>query len=54
MVEITATTETAIRLSPDELQLMRAAPRLLRATLGRDRAEELGEVKALLAKLDAA
>jgi hypothetical protein len=52
MAEITAPPETVLRLTPDEVDLLRAALRLLRATLGRDEAEELDEVKALLHKLE--
>ncbi len=52
MAEISAPVETILHLSPDEVTLLRAALRLLRATLGRDEAEELDEVKALLEKLD--
>ncbi len=40
-----------LELTADEVSLVRAALRLLRATLGRDEAEELHEVKLLLAKL---
>jgi hypothetical protein len=54
MAEITAPPETVLRLTPDEVELMRAALRLLRATLGRDEAEELDEVKALLRKVEQA
>jgi hypothetical protein len=46
--------ETVLRLTPDEVVLLRAALRMLRATLGRDEAEELDEVKALLEKLETA
>lgn len=54
MAEITAPPETVLRLTPDEVELMRAALRLLRSTLSRDEADELNEVKALLAKLEQA
>ena len=43
--------ETAVHLAPEELVLVIAALRLLRATLGRDEAEELHEVQALLERL---
>jgi hypothetical protein len=38
-------------LTPDELQIVRTALMLLKDTLGRDEAEELREVQALLARL---
>ena len=41
-------------LTPDELQLVRTALRLLLSTLGREEAEELKEVQAILARIDAA
>jgi hypothetical protein len=44
--------ETAVHLTPDELVLVIAALRLLRSTLGRDEAEELHEVQALLERLE--
>jgi hypothetical protein len=40
-----------VTLSPDELELLRTAVRLLESTLGRDQADELRDVKALLHKL---
>lgn len=40
-------------LSAAELDLVRAALRLLLSTLGRDEAEELEEVRALLQRLEA-
>jgi hypothetical protein len=52
MGEISAPAEVALRLTPDEQALLLAALRLLRSTLGRDEAEELDEVKALLAKVE--
>ncbi len=50
------TDDAAIRfdLSRDELELVRTALRLLFSTLGRDEAEELEEVRELLARLAAA
>jgi len=41
-------------LTADELQLVRTALRLLLSTLGREEAEELKEVQAILARIDAA
>ena len=43
-----------LELSPDELALVRTALRLLLSTLGREEAEELEEVRALLARLGSA
>ncbi len=54
MAEISGPAETVLRLAPEEVALVRAALRLLRATPGRDEAEELDEVKALLEKLERA
>jgi len=54
MAKTSAPPETVIRLTTDELLLVRAALRLLRATLGRDEADEVEEIKALLMKLEAA
>jgi hypothetical protein len=54
MTEISAPAETVLRLTQDEKALLLAALRLLRATLGRDEADELDEVKALLARLEQA
>jgi hypothetical protein len=45
---------TSLELTADELELVRNALRLLESTLGREEAEELHEVKALLARLPAA
>jgi hypothetical protein len=42
---------TVIELTPNELALVRTALGLLRSTLGREEAEELAEVQALLARL---
>jgi hypothetical protein len=47
------TVETELRLSAAEVELLRAALRLLRSILGRDEAEELEEVQALLRRLEA-
>jgi hypothetical protein len=54
MGESSAPVAVVIRLTPDEVALLQAALRLLRSTLGHEEAEELVEVKALLAKLDQA
>jgi hypothetical protein len=45
--------EITVRLMPDEVALVRTALRMLRSALGRDEAEELAEVQAILRKLDA-
>jgi len=42
---------TVIELTPNELALVRTALGLLRSTLGREEADELAEVQALLARL---
>jgi Arc/MetJ-type ribon-helix-helix transcriptional regulator len=42
----------AIELNPSELELVRTALRLLLSTLGREEAEELEEVRALLARIE--
>lgn len=49
MTESTAT--LSVELTHDELELVRAALNLLKSTLGREEADELEEVQALLAKL---
>jgi hypothetical protein len=48
-----ATTQPAIQLdlAPDELELVRTALRLLLSTLSREEADEMDEVRALLARL---
>jgi len=43
-----------LELSPDEFELVRTALRLLLSTLGREEADELEEVRALLARLGSA
>ena len=43
-----------ITVTGDEALLLRTALALLRDTLGREEADELREVKALIARLDAA
>ena len=40
-----------LELTPDEVQLLRTALELLEDTLGREEADELKEVQALLAHL---
>lgn len=45
--------EFTVELTADELELVRTALRLLRSALGREEADELGEVRALLARLEA-
>jgi len=42
---------TRVEFTSDELQLLRAALKLLESTLGREEADELREVQALLARL---
>jgi hypothetical protein len=53
MTEAVASTETVIRLSASEVEIVRTALRLLRSALGRDEADELAEVMELLARLEA-
>jgi hypothetical protein len=43
-----------LSLTADEAQLVRAALKLLESTLGREEADELREVQALIARVDAA
>jgi predicted DNA-binding transcriptional regulator YafY len=54
MTEAPAPTETVLHLTPDEAALLRAALQMLRSTLGREEAEELAEVQALLKRLETA
>ncbi len=49
----TDATEAVVRLTPDERQLVLAALRLLRSTLGHEEAEELAEVQALIRRIEA-
>jgi hypothetical protein len=53
MTEPTPPVQTTIHLelTPQERDLLLAAIKLLRSTLGHEEAEELAEVKALLTKL---
>lgn len=41
-----------VDLAPDELELVRMALRVLLATLGKDEADEIREIEALLARLE--
>lgn len=52
MTEAPAPMDTILRLTPDEVELLRAALRMLKATLGREEADELAEVQALLRRLE--
>ena len=45
---------TRLELSANELALVQTALKLLFSTLGREEAEELEEVRALLARLESA
>jgi hypothetical protein len=54
MTEVSTPAETILRLSPPEVELLRAALRMLRNVLGREEADELAAVKALLDRLEAA
>ena len=45
------TTTVQLELTNDEVELMRTALKMLLSTLGREEAEELEEVQALLARL---
>ena len=45
--------KTPLELSAEELELVRTALRLLEATLGREEAEELADVQALIRRLGA-
>jgi hypothetical protein len=51
--DMTETQTIQLPLTPDELQLVRTALRLLLSTLGRKEAEEMAEVQAILAQIDA-
>ena len=54
MTEVSTPGETILRLSPPEVELLRAALRMLRNVLGREEADELAAVQALLDRLEAA
>jgi len=43
-----------LSFTPDELQLVRTALKVLESTLGREEAEELAEVQAVLRRLEQA
>ena len=46
------TSSTTIELSPSEVELVRTALQFLLSTLGREEADELERVQALLARLE--
>jgi Arc/MetJ-type ribon-helix-helix transcriptional regulator len=52
MTEGVASTDVLVRLSPPEAEIVRTALRLLRNMLGRDEADELAVVMALLERLE--
>jgi hypothetical protein len=52
MTETAAPTNVTLELNPDEVQVVRTALQLLRSTLGRQEADELDEVRALLTRLE--
>jgi hypothetical protein len=52
MLETTPKPELEVRLDQDELAVMRTALKMLLSTLGREEADELALVQALLEKLD--
>jgi hypothetical protein len=52
MIEVPTPVETVLRLTPSEVELVRAALRMLRNVLGREEADELEAVKALLERLE--
>jgi len=54
MTEVSTPAETILRLTPPEVELLRAALRMLRNVLGREEADELAAVQALLDRLEAA
>ena len=54
MPQTTAAPIADVRLTPDEIDLVRTALRLLLSMLGRDEADEQAQVKALLHKLEPA
>jgi hypothetical protein len=51
MIETTPAPEVEVRLSPADIAVMRTALQLLLATLGRDEADEIGAIQALLRRL---
>jgi hypothetical protein len=54
MPETTSTATAQVSLAPDEAELVKTALRLLLSMLGRDEADEMAQVKALLRKLETA
>ncbi len=52
MPQTLAPTKVTLELTDEELQLVRTALQLLRSTLGRQEADELHEVRALLERLE--
>jgi hypothetical protein len=52
MTEVSTPPETVLRLSPSEVELLRSALRMLRNVLGREEADELAAVQALLDRLE--
>lgn len=54
MPETRTAPEVNLSLTPEEAGLVRTALRLLLSMLGRDEADEMAEVKALLRKLEPA
>ncbi len=53
MTQTIAPLKVTLELNADELQLVRTALQLLRSTLGRQEADELAEIRALLMRLEA-
>jgi hypothetical protein len=54
MTEVSTPAETVLRLSSSEAELVRSALRMLRNILGREEADELAAVQALLDRLEEA
>jgi hypothetical protein len=52
MLQTVAPVKVTLELTADELQLVRTALQLLRSTLGRQEADELAEIRALLTRLE--
>jgi hypothetical protein len=52
MVDVAPSGDMTVRLSASDVELVVAALRLLRSILGRDEADELAEVVALLTRLE--
>jgi hypothetical protein len=51
MIEPTAAPEVEVRLSPADIKVMQTALQLLLSTLGRDEADEIAAIQALLRKM---